>query len=63
MKLGKTLNRLIDSVTTEVAVAGLACAPFTGGSSFILAGMAIGTAKMIAYAVENIEDTLTGTNK
>lgn len=54
--LGKFINKLADKSTTGLAIAGLALAPFTGGSSLILAMQTLGTVKLIGYGVESIEN-------
>ena len=59
MKLGKVMNKFTDEVAPGVALVGLALAPFTGGSSFILALQMIGTSKMVSYGVEHIEDEIS----
>jgi hypothetical protein len=58
MGLGKLLNKFTDEASTGVALVGLALAPFTGGGSLLLSLQAIGTSKLIAYGVENLEETL-----
>ena len=63
MKLGKTMNNFTNSVAPGVALVGLALAPFTGGSSLLLALQAIGTSKIISYGVENIEDNFAPKSK
>lgn len=59
MGLGKFINKLTDQSATGVAVVGLALAPFTGGSSFLLSIQVIGASKMIAYGVSSIEETFS----
>ena len=59
MKIGKTMNKFTDTAAPGVALVGLALAPFTAGTSFILALQAIGTSKMISYGVDYIEDAFS----